>query len=652
MGGAFHSALMLSPFQTKRGQELIDLATNAEKALRMVRESQDLVYDTETSGLDWRIHHPIGYVLGAPRAARDPHGTGAAGTPAIPIAAEDVVYVPVRHGGGGNLPGCPPLTSPTDGFQLHPFEEELAKAFEERNRKGLGETVGHNMKFDLHMSANSGVRLGRNLVCTSNQQAMLDEYQKSFSLDECAGLHGVTAKKGERLYTHMAEVLGGKADKKIMEHFWKLSGTDPVAYEYATGDGVTTWELHQAQKKQITKEEMDYIAHIENQLIWTVFRMERRGIKVDPDVVNDLRAATEEKIRQALEEFPLGFNVRSPVQMKQAMEDAGYTDWPRTEKGNPSFVESWLKRNPVGQKVIEIRRMSNLINSFIDPLMEHHVFKGRVHATLNQLKADEGGTISGRFSCQHPNLQQVPKRNKDIAKPFRRVFVADEGHIFWERDYSQCEPRLFAHYSGSQALLDGYNQTPHKDMHSVTAELLDVERDPTAKRMGMGILTGMQSKALAGHMNCSEDQASRWLRDFFHAYPEIKGFQDKAKYRLKNRGYVMTLLGRRCRLEAPRWAYRGTSKIIQGSNADIIKVKLLEADMACEQNQDIVHVAMTVHDSFNGQYQDTPIARKLFEEVVTDMEEVQCEPFNMRVPFLMEGEEGRNWSEATFGKDE
>lgn len=835
---------------------VIDVVDNAERALRMVREAKFLSYDTEGTGLDWKVNSPIGYVIGAPSDR------------SLVLKPEDVVYVPVRHGGGGNIPGGRPMTSPTDGFEIHDWERALADAFDYRNSTMVneGRIIGHHMKFDVHFSMNAGIKLGRRLACTQNQEAILDEYTRSFSLDACATKHGVTAKKGEELYQHLAGMFGGPATRDQMANYWRLAGTDELGYDYATGDGVSTYELYFEQLKDIEAEDLQMVADLENDLIWTVFRMERRGIKIDLRRVEELRAATEARIREMLEAFPLGFNVRSPVMMKKVMEEGGYTNWPKTEKGAPSFTEKWLKTNPFGQKVIEIRQASNLINSFVNPLAERHVFRGRVHATLNQLKSDDKGTISGRFSCNDPNLQQVPKRIKQLAKPFRRLFVADEGHVFWERDFSQClaagtqvmvpggtkniedmvvgdwvysydadkqlvlrkvtwagqtgtrelvrlkwrtngrteghldltpdhpvrlvsgeymtpeqmangeapqgkrggtpywisvmalrrtvqnsgagsykatymystgrdrfkesrfvfeqlngwtpehvhhvdgnpqnnfpanlqgvstlqhaslhnhsithiiplkgvhpvyditvedthnfianeicvhncEPRLFSHYSQDPNLIAGYNMTPFKDMHQVTAELLHVERDPTAKRMGMGLLTGMQSKSLAGHMGVTEDQASEWMSQFFRAYPGIKDFQDKAKHRLLNRGFVKTLLGRRGRLEERRFAYRGTSKVIQGSNADIVKWKLLEADRACEDNGDIVQVLMTVHDSYNGQFQETPEARALFEDIVRDMAEVQTEPFNLTVPFVLEGTEGGDWCEATFGKD-
>lgn len=613
----------------------MDIAANAEKALRMVREAKDLVYDVETSGVDWKRNAPIGYVIGAAE-----NGI---------IRQEDVVYVPIRHGGGGNISGGRGLSNPDDPYDPHSFENDLAVAFNDRNRMAVGPVVGHNIKFDCHFSANVGIFLGRSMVCTQNIGALLDEYAKSYSLDASADRFGVTAKKGEDLYIHMANQFGGAADRKQMANYWQLAGNDPVAVDYACGDGVTTLQLYFEQMRKVEEEELQYITQLENDLIWTIFRMERKGMKVDANRIDQLRTVTEDRVSAILREFPVGFNTRSPKQMKELMDDHGYTDYPRTEKGNPSFTERWLKTNDIGKKIVEIRQNTNLLNSFVNPLSERHMYRGRVHATLNQLRNDEKGTISGRFSCSDPNLQQVPKRVKELAIPFRRLFVADEDYVFWERDWSQCEPRLFAHYSQDPNLLAGYNAVPFVDAHTKTAELLGVERDPTAKRMNMGIFTGMSSGALAGHMGISEKQAAEYHSAWFRAYPSIKGFQDKAKVRLRNRGFVFTLLGRRCRLEDPRFAYRGVSKIIQGSNADIMKLTLLNMDRYCEDHNDITQVLMTVHDSFNGQYQKTPEGKKAFDEMIAIMEDVQSPPINLSVPFVAEGHEGNDWAEASFG---
>ncbi len=633
---------------------MVDLSHNAEIALRMVREEPQIVYDTETSGLDWRIHAPVGYVVGAPTGhvprrdgARDASGGSYGMYP--PVA--HTVYVPVRHGGGGNLLGGKPLEAPDGEWQVHEFEKELARAFEYRNQNNIGITIGHHLKFDAHMSANAGVMLGRELRDTQNLGPILNEYQRSFSLANSCEAYGVTAKKGDELYAHLSSLFGGPNSFKSMEHYWRLAGTDPLGYDYAVGDGISTFELYHAMMREIERQDLGLVTELENALIWTLFRMERKGIRVDTDQIQELTDATEQLINEAIKSLRPGFNVRSPIMMKEMMEEKGHTDWPLTPKGAPSFPEKWLKTNEVGRIIIDIRQKENLLNSFIRPLVERHLHNGRVHATLNQLKNDNFGTISGRFSCSDPNLQQVPKRNKDLAKPFRKLFIPDEGKIFWERDWSQCEPRLFAHYAQDKNLLAGYNAKPFRDAHQVVADLLDVERDPTAKRMNMGIFTGMQIRTFAGHMNWPVSQAGEAWHKWFREFPAVKQFQNNAKARLRQRGYVFTVLKRRCRLENAQYAYRGTSKIIQGSNADIAKWKLLEMDLACEAAGDIVEVLMTVHDSFNGQLEDTPEAHQLLSELEYIMEDVQGEPFNLTVPFVAEGFNGPNWSIASFGEE-
>lgn len=597
----------------------------------MVKEAKRIVLDTEGSGVDWKRNFVCGYVI-------------ADGTTSV--------YVPIRHQGGGNLDPSLRIPESADAgdVELSTFEVALRNEFKERNRRGHL-TIGHNIKYDAHMVANVGILLGRNLSCTQINEALLNEYARQYSLEACAERHGVEAKKGQLMYNHLGEIFGVKANRASMENYWRLPGDDPIAVEYAEGDGITTYELYEKQNQLLAEEGLATVYNMERKLIWTVFRMERRGIKVDVDYLYETKQLLEDQLEAAYAKLPEGFNPRSPKWVRQICEDAGQTDWPTTEKGNPSFTEKFLKTFDAGRAIIEVRQQSNLINSFIGPLLEKHVFNGRVHANLNQLKGDTGGTPA-RFSCQHPNLQQIPKRNYTLAKLFRKAFIADLGYLFYEADYSQCEPRLFAHYSKSPALLEGYNMKPFRDAHSVTAELLGVERDPTAKRMNMGLFTGMYPKTFAQNMGWTLTEATAKRDAWFAIYPEIEHFQKNAEGLLKQRKYVTTLLGRRGRLEHPRYAYRGVSKIIQGSNADIVKWKLLEIDMWLEELGDPLHLLMSVHDSIEWQAPDTPEGKRLSDELMQKMVDVQGEPFNLRVPFVVDADKGKNWSEATFGAEE
>lgn len=615
---------------------MITLGERAEQALRVVREAKEMAYDTETSGLDWHKHSVVGYVI---------------------TTSDFNCYIPIRHGGGANLldPDVIPLRTPEDSTPVHRFELALAAAFKERQRRGFL-TIGHNLKFDMHMSANHGILLGRECEDTSLNAAMLNEFCRSFSLENLALEAGVTAKKGKDLYEHLARQFGCKTDHTAMEHYWQLAGDDVLAVDYAMGDGVSTLELRAKQIIDICEQEMHPIHHVECQLIYTIFRMERRGIRVDLSRLGAVQDEVEKRLAILRSTLPAGFNALSAPQVRKVMEETGHTDWPMTSPsakfpdGQASFPEKWLKKYPKGKDIVAVRKWTNINSSFMEPLKNEHTINGRVYSSLNQLKGDEYGTISGRFSSSQPNLQQIPKRDKELSKLFRSVFVADEGMDFWEGDYSQCEPRLFAHYSKEPALLDGYSRNPPLDMHHVVASAFGVERDPTAKRMNMGILTGMYPPTFALHMDWPLHKAREEWDKWFALFPGIKDFQDLATGLFKNSGYVKTILKRRCRLDHPRFAYRAVSRIIQGSNADIVKYKLLEADKMLEAEGDAAWLSMTVHDSFNWQSSPSPEGRKISEELVKMFCNVQCAPFELRVPFTMDVGHGKNWSEATFGQ--
>jgi len=593
----------------------MNVIEKADRAIQIIAQESTIAFDVETNGLDWKTCVPIGYVISS---------------------KDESVYIPIRHTGGGNL------NNPT-GSRIHPFEKSLAEALEARGKHLT--VVGHNLKFDLHFAANSGIRFFGPLVCTQNTESLLNEYAKSYSLDSVALAHGVTPKLAEPMYYHLATTFGVPQNKQIMSHYHKLSGADEMAVDYAEGDGITTLELYEKQLAKIEEEDLDAVYTVENYLLPVLFDMERKGINVDTTLAKRLREELLEEVAESYDALPDGFNVRSPIQMKEYVSQFR-TDWPTTPKGNPSFTESWLSTFEEGRRIVRVRKNTNLVNSFITPLLERHVFNGRVHPSFVQNKRDDGGTLSGRLACSSPNIQQVPKHDKILAPRFRKIFVADEGFLLSEQDYSQCEPRLFAHYSKDENLLEGYSQDPPVDVHSIVAEMFQLPRDTTAKRMNMGMFTGMYPKTFAEHMKTSVSEATR-LRDEWQAlFPGIAKFQGLAKAVIQQRGYVKTLLGRRGRLEHPRFAYRAVSKIIQGSNADILKYKMMEVHGLLKNTDG--DLLATVHDSFLVQIPDSKEGQELALEVKRVCEAVQCAPFDLRVPFKIDMKTGRNWADASF----
>lgn len=609
------------------------LSERAEWALKLAESKEPFAFDTETSGLDWKRVHPVGYVFTA--------------------GGNESVYIPMRHGGGGNLAGCRPLETPEGPFEIHPYERAMAKAFRKRQEtygNAAGPIIGHNLKFDAHMALNAGIVLPYEMYCTQYGAAMLDEHAKSHSLEFSCEVRQLPAKKSELMYFHIGHTLGVPVNKEVMSHFWRLAGNDPVAREYAEGDGISTMALWKDQVPRLTEQGLDAVARLEFALIRHIVKMERTGVRIDEARLEELEGIFTERLKKAMDALPSGFNSRAPTQVMAYFQGYGITNWPKTELGNASFPEKWLETTEPGRRIVAARQVKTIIDQFIKPMKDNHVFKGRVHTSLNQLRGDGFGVISGRFSSSFPNLQQVPKHNHELSALYRSIFVADPGFEFYEADYSQCEPRLFAHYSQAPALIAGYNATPPVDMHDVVAKMMNADRETVAKRMNMGLLTGMWPKTLAAHMGWEVSYAKRMWNDWFALFPEIRDFQDGATHVMGTRGFVKTILGRRCRLDNPRFAYQATSRIIQGSNADVLKYKLLLACQMIEQMGDAVQMLLTVHDSLEWQAEASERGRKYSREIVEACADVQSEPFKLRVPFKMDVKRGLTWADATFGK--
>ena len=611
---------------------------NAELALKLVRSAPLICFDTEGTGLDWKRNSVVGYVITADE--------------------ENNCYVPIRHGGGGNLGGAKPIEAADAPHEIHPWEVELSAAFRERTTKGLL-TVGHFIKFDCHFAANHGVMLGRHLEDTWVNEALLTARANGFSLDACCKRWRVTEKKGEELYVRLAEAFGGETGRDQMANYWRTSGDDPVATEYAKGDGVSTLALRAAQIVHINKPydgewSLANVHKMESDLIWTVFRMERRGIKIDVEQLQRVKNKLAGMENEANRQLPDGFNAKSTAQVEKWLRDKGVVDFPRTDPsskfpdGQVSIRQKWLEAIPEGKPIVSLRKVKDLSSKFLTPLEGRHLFKGRVHASLHQLGADEAGTISGRFSCTDPNLQALTARDKVLGRLLRSVFVADEGMEFWESDLSQIEPRIVTHFTKNKTLIDGYNATPFIDIHTTVSKMTGLVRD-LSKRVGMGLITGLSLNGFARHMEWDMDKAKP-VYDNYHAnFPELRRFYRDAMNVFEQRGYVRTMLGRVFWLEDPQYAYRALSRIVQGNCADFMKYNLLRADLLCESEGDKVQLMMTVHDSIVGQ--SRPEHWGKVQQVIHLFEEGQQPPFNFIVPTVMETGRGRSWGEAKYGPE-
>jgi DNA polymerase I-like protein with 3'-5' exonuclease and polymerase domains len=194
------------------------------------------------------------------------------------------------------------------------------------------------------------------------------------------------------------------------------------------------------QRERLAKEELLNVQDIECRLIPVLVRQTMLGIRIDEERLHKLHSDIGTQVEQLLRGFPEGFNPKSPSDVQKWCEANGATDWPLTEKlKRPSFPESWLETHTAGLAVVKIRKLKTLLSSFIQPMLDTHLFNGRVHADYNQLRNDDFGTIPGRLSSSNPNLMQIPHHSDyTLGRAFRSIFIPDEGKIWGSRDYSQC----------------------------------------------------------------------------------------------------------------------------------------------------------------------------------------------------------------------
>lgn len=606
-------------------------------------KSKQIVYDSETSGLDWRHNHVVGHVL-----TFGPRPT-------------DSYYLPFRHLGGGNiLPDVPQEATGWDGVG-DGIETQLLGKLDRPGRTVVGHNLAFDLKFLWRLKGTPGFKA--RFEDTQINAPLINEWQPKFSLEYCTIAADVQVKLAQPMYDHIAAQFPEAKGKGAMGHYWRLAGDDKMAVEYAEGDGTSTWQLRDWQMERIRAEELDLVWDVESRLIPVLARMSCRGVRVDEDKLHELREQNDDTIARLKEEIGNpDFNTLQHEHIIKFLTDRGQTDWPFTKHRNPrpSFTEDWLQTHEPGRQIIAIRKLENLNNSFVVPLIERHLWNGRVHTDFNQLRGDEYGTVTGRLSSSGPNMQQVHKRNVELGRLFRQVFIPDEGMIWGSNDYKQCEPVLLAFYSRAKVLVNGFLANPPVDPHSAVTKatnpdwesLTDKEfkdRREIGKRVSQTLITG-------GGVNVLEQKykvqnARQVLTDYFRAMPEVKNLQNHATKTMSERGYIVSLLGRRARLNDPDKAFHGMNRILQCGNADIIKLKMVEIDEYLESvGRPPVDILLNVHDALEDQFAEE--AREYHEECLRIMQDFgPGQVIELDIPLKVDSGEGPNWAIATYGEE-
>ena len=505
----------------------------------------------------------------------------------IAVAVKDWSgYYPIAHEGGGNMDRVKVLKW---------FQGVLSTP---------ARKIFHNAMYDVCWIRALGLSVNGQIVDTMIASALVDENQMRYDLNNCSKRYTGKTKNETELY-QAARDWGVDAKAEM----YKL----PAIYvgAYAEKDAEITFELWQELKKEIINQDLNSIFQLETELFPCLVDMRFLGVRVDVESAHKLKEELVEEEKELLLEVKKQTSVdvqiwaaRSIAKVFQKLS----LPYDSTEKTNsPSFTKNFLQNHahPLVKRIARAREINKAHTTFIDTILKHN-HKGRIHAEINQLRSDNGGTVTGRFSYSNPNLQQIPARNKELGPRIRSLFIPEEGHTWGCFDYSQQEPRLVVHYAALQNLygvnevLDSYNEGD-ADFHTIVADMAEIPRTQ-AKTINLGLFYGMGKNKLQAELGVSKEKAEDLFKQYHNKVPFVKQLMDNVMYRAQDSGKIRTLLGRLCRfhLWEPNqfgihkalphdaallehgpgikraYTYKALNKLIQGSAADMTKKAMLE----------------------------------------------------------------------------
>ena len=325
--------------------------------------------------------------------------------------------------------------------------------------------------------------------------------------------------------------------------------------------------------------------------------------------------------------------------------------------------------NPLAQKIVKAREINKARTTFIETIYKHS-HKGRIHAHIHQMRSDNGGTVTGRFSYSNPNLQQIPARNKNLGPRIRSLFIPEEGHKWGAFDFSQQEPRLVAHYARltdqfkSEEIIEAY-EDPRTDFHQLVADMAGIPRKQ-AKTINLGLFYGMGKNKLSAELGITKPEAEDLFNKYHTRVPFVKSLATAVTKRASDKGKIRTLKGRVCRFDLwepnefgihrplpynealSEWAggengvyyhrirraftYKALNRLIQGSAAD--QTKQVMVDLYKEGI--VPHIQ--IHDEL-----DISIKN---EKEVDKIIEIMQNSIKLEVPTLVDVEIGPSWGET------
>ena len=554
-------------------------------------------------------------------------------------------YFPIQHDAGGNM------------------DVGITTAWMQDVLKTPATKIFHNASYDVGWLLVNGFEINGNIVDTMIAAAIVNENRFSFSLNSCAKDY-LGEIKNETFLNEKAKEWGIDAKGEL----WKL----PAGYVgfYAEQDAGLTLRLWQRLKSEITKQSLNDVWDMEMELLPILIDMRRTGIRIDEEKASQLKKEFKIKETELLskikKETTIDVDIWAARSVAQVFDRLG-VDYPRTPKSDePSFTQNWLVNcnNPIAQLVRQAREINKFHSTFIDSI-QRYVHKGRIHSEINQLRSDQGGTVSGRLSYSNPNLQQIPARNKEFGDKIRSLFLPEEGRQWGSFDYSQQEPRLVAHYAasvnanftGADDFIKSY-QNEEADFHQLVADMAGISRTQ-AKTINLGLFYGMGKAKLSKELGIDKDNAERLLIKYNDRVPFVKKLANEVTNSASKYGFIRTIRGRKCRFDMwepatfgmnkamqyeeakaiygnnirRAFTYKALNRLIQGSAADQTKQAMIDCYKAGYKPMLQIHDELCF--SVNSEEDIKPIKQKM---------ETAIE--NLKVPFSVDVALGKSWGEA------
>lgn len=397
---------------------------------------------------------------------------------------------------------------------------------------------------------------------------------------------------------------------------------------------------------------------IEMPLVFTLFDMEQNGIRVEADALkqygDQLAGKIAELEKEIYEEAGETFNINSPKQLGVVLfENMKLPGGRKTKTGYSTaadVLEKLAPEHPVVAKILEYRQYTKLKSTYADGLANYIQDDGRIHGKFNQTI-----TATGRISSTEPNLQNIPVR-MELGRLIRKVFIPEEGYRFVDADYSQIELRVLAHCSGDEHLIQAYKE--QSDIHRITAsqvfhipfDEVTPQQRRNAKAVNFGIVYGISSFGLSQDLSITRKEAAKYIDDYFATYPGIKTFLDHAVTHAKEKGYVVTLFGRRRpvpELSSSNFMQRSfgervaMNSPIQGAAADIIKIAMIRVNQRLKDQKMKSRLVLQVHDELLIEAYEPEL-----DEVQNILKEEMEHAAELKVPLEIDMHTGDNWYEA------